>query len=122
MATVYALKRAANKAHNASIPDSDSIISRSIVADPSGAGGAASLWTDSKTTTIAIGTGSTQTTFTIGGGAAYAGTTIGKTAVTDTFLGNLTINGSLNVNGTVTTVNATSITTQDQVLTIAVTT
>lgn len=121
MATVYPLKRVANRAHNASIPDTDSIISRSIVADPSGAGGAASLWSDSKTTTISIGTGSTQTSFTIGGGTAYAGATIGKSAVTDTFLGNLTINGSLQVNGTVTTVNATSITTQDQVLTIALT-
>jgi len=121
MATVYPLKRVANRAHNASIPDTDSIISRSIVADPAGSGGAASLWSDSKTTTIGIGTGSTQTAFTIGGGAAYAGATIGKSAVTDTFLGNITINGSLQVNGTVTTVNATSITTQDQVLTIALT-
>lgn len=121
MATVYALKRVANKAHNISIPDTDAIISRSVVADPAGGGGAASLWSDSKTTTISIGTGSTQTAFTIGGGAAYAGTTLGKSGVTDTLLGDLTVNGSLKVNGTVTTVNATSITTQDQVLTIALT-
>lgn len=121
MATVYPLKRVANRAHNASIPDTDSIISRSIVADPAGAGGAASLWSDSKTTTVNIGTGSTQTAFTIGGGGAYTGTTIGKSGVVDTHLGDLTVNGSLKVNGTVTTVNATSITTQDQVLTIALT-
>lgn len=121
MATVYALKRVANRAHNSSIPDTDSIISRSIVADPAGGGGAASLWSDSKTTTINIGTGSTQTSFTIGGGAAYSGTTIGKVSVLDTFLGDLRVNGSLQVNGTVTTVNSTSITTQDQVLTIALT-
>src|SRR5277367_1841169 len=118
MAIVYPLKRVANRAHNASIPDTDSIISRTLVADPAGSGGAASLWSDAFVTTINIGTGSTQTAITIGGGTAYTGTTIGKSAVTDTFLGNLTINGSLQVNGTVTTVNATSITTQDQVLTI----
>lgn len=121
MATVYALKRVANRAHNASIPDSDSIIARSIVADPTSAGGAATLWCDSKTTAVSIGTGATQTSFTIGGGAAYAGATIGKASVLDTFLGNLKINGSLQVSGTVTTINATSITTQDQVLTVAVT-
>jgi hypothetical protein len=121
MSTVYALKRVANKAHNASIPDTDAIIARSIFGDPAGSGGAGSLWGtgDSKTTTITIGSGSAATSITVGGGTSYTGGTYGKSSITDTFLGNLTINGSLLVNGTVTTVNATSITTQDQVLTIA---
>ena len=123
MSTVYALKRVANKAHNASIPDTDSIIARTILGDPAGSGGPGALWgsTDTKTTSITIGTGSAVTSLTVGGGTAYTGTTIGKSGITDTFSGNVQIQGSLQVNGTVTTVNATSITTQDQVLTIALT-
>lgn len=123
MATVYPLKRVANRAHNSSIPDSDTIISRSIRADPAGAGGVADLWgsADAKTTAISIATGSAVTTITIGGGAASTSMTVGRSGQLATFLGDLKVNGSLQVNGTVTTVNATSITTQDQVLTIALT-
>lgn len=105
MPQVYALKKVANKAHSSSIPETDSIIAASIQRL---SGGAASLWDDANVTTI-----------TIGGGAAQTSMTIGKSAQTATFLGNVTVNGSLVVSGTVTTINTTNMTIQDRTILIS---
>ncbi len=57
-------------------------------------GGTGGLWTDAFTTGI-----------TVGGGAAYTGTTIGKAGTTDTFSGDVQIDGNLTVSGTTTTID-----------------
>lgn len=100
MAFVYTLKRHSSKGHNQFIPDTDTIISRSIGADPNGLGGAADIWgdTDTKTTSIKIGTGSAVTGITIGGGASQTSITIGKLGQTTTFLGSITVNQSATIN------------------------
>ncbi len=107
MAVSQALRVKAGASYPQRIPETDQI-------DISGlarvASGAATLYTDAFTTGV-----------TLGGGTAYTGSTFGKASVTDTFLGSVQINGNLNVNGTATTINTTSITSQDVILTLALT-
>lgn len=113
MAVVFALKRESTRANPQQIPETDAVDIATIVRSTAGIGALYGGASDTVTTSVILATGSAVTTITVGGGAAWTGGTYGKLSQTETFLGHVTVNGNLQVNGTSTIVNSTAITTQD---------